>query len=146
LLLAENAIGPNATRPDDIIHMYSGKTVEVNNPDAEGRVVLGDGVAYAVRHLHPNVIVDLATLTGAQGISTGKQHAAIICNDDMLEHRAVLAGKSSGDLVFPLVYCPEFFRSEFSSEMADMKNSVKDRYEDPLEILLELLQMNINVN
>ncbi|MEZ4463218.1 MAG: leucyl aminopeptidase family protein [bacterium] len=63
LCLAENAIGPDAMRPDDIITLYSGKTVEVNNTDAEGRLVLGD-VAYAVRHLQPEIIIDLATLTG----------------------------------------------------------------------------------
>jgi probable aminopeptidase NPEPL1 len=67
LCLAENSVGPAATRPDDVITLYSGKTVEVNNTDAEGRLVLGDGVAYAVRHLRPTVILDMATLTGAQG-------------------------------------------------------------------------------
>jgi probable aminopeptidase NPEPL1 len=64
LCLAENAIGPNAMRNDDILYMYSGKTVEVNNTDAEGRLVLGDGVSYASKHLNVDVIVDMATLTG----------------------------------------------------------------------------------
>jgi probable aminopeptidase NPEPL1 len=127
LCLAENSVGPEATRPDDILSMYSGKTVEVNNTDAEGRLVLADGVAYAARHLSPDVIVDLATLTGAQGVSTGQRHAGIVCNDDALEARAIAAGKSSGDLVHPLPYCPEFFRKEFQSEVADLKNSVKNR-------------------
>ena len=127
LCLAENAIGPEATRPDDILHMYSGKTVEVNNTDAEGRLVLADGVAYASRHLGPDVIVDLATLTGAALLATGKKHAAIITDDAELESKAVAAGRSSGDLVHPLPYAPELFRAEFRSECADMKNSVKDR-------------------
>ena len=64
--LAENAVGPNATRPDDIHTLYSGKTVEINNTDAEGRLVLGDGVAYARKHLSPDWVLDMATLTGAQ--------------------------------------------------------------------------------
>jgi probable aminopeptidase NPEPL1 len=64
LCLAENAIGPNAMRNDDILYMYSGKTVEVNNTDAEGRLVLGDGVSYASKHLNVDLIVDMATLTG----------------------------------------------------------------------------------
>src|SRR5690606_14507924 len=85
LCLAENAVGPSAYRPDDIITLYSGKTVEINNTDAEGRLVLGDGVAYASKHLSPDVIVDLATLTGAQLIATGKRHASIVCNDPELE-------------------------------------------------------------
>ena len=64
--LAENSVGPIATRPDDIHTLYSGKTVEINNTDAEGRLVLGDGVAYARRDLKADWVVDLATLTGAQ--------------------------------------------------------------------------------
>jgi len=127
LCLAENSVGPEATRPDDILDMYSGKSVEVNNTDAEGRLVLADGVAHAVRHLEPDVLVDLATLTGAQMVATGQRHAAIVCNDEALEAAAVTAGRVSGDLVHPLPYCPEFFRSEFKSEVADLKNSVADR-------------------
>jgi len=127
LCIAENSVGPDATRPDDILRMYSGKTVEVNNTDAEGRLVLGDGVAYASKHLSPDIIVDMATLTGAQLVATGKRHAAVVCNNADLEARAVLAGRRSGDLTWPLPYCPEFFRGEFRSEVADMKNSVKDR-------------------
>lgn len=59
-------MGPHATRPDDIHTLYSGKTVEINNTDAEGRVVLGDGVAYARKDLKADWVVDMATLTGAQ--------------------------------------------------------------------------------
>jgi len=127
LCLAENAIGPDAVRPDDVITLYSGKTVEVNNTDAEGRLVLADGLAYAVRHLQPEIIIDLATLTGAQLIATGKHIAAAVCNDDALEAAAIEAGRRSGDLVHPLPYVPEFFRREFKSPVADLKNSVKDR-------------------
>lgn len=75
--LAENAVGPNALRPDDVITLYSGRTVEVNNTDAEGRLVLGDGVAYAAKDLKADIIVDLATLTGAQGLATGRLIANI---------------------------------------------------------------------
>lgn len=127
LCLADNAIGPDATRPDDVLYMYSGRTVEINNTDAEGRLVLADGMAYATRHLKPDVVVDMATLTGAQLVSTGKRHAAIVCNDDDLEDSAVKSGRRVGDLTHPLPYCPEFFTSEFTSVIADLKNSVKDR-------------------
>jgi len=127
LCLAENSVGPDSTRPDDILTMYSGKTVEVNNTDAEGRLVLADGVAHAGKHLDPDVIIDMATLTGAQLMATGKRHAGIVCNDEDLEARCVVAGRASGDLVHALPYVPEFFRKEFRSEVADMKNSVKDR-------------------
>ncbi|MBL8784781.1 MAG: leucyl aminopeptidase family protein [Deltaproteobacteria bacterium] len=127
LCLAENSVGPNAMRPDDIITLYSGKTVEVNNTDAEGRLVLADGVAYAGKDLGAKTIVDLATLTGAQLVATGKLHAAVISNDEALEDAAVAAGKRAGDLVFPLPFAPELFRGEFQSAVADLRNSVKDR-------------------
>lgn len=69
--LAENAVGPKATKPDDIHTLYSQRTVEINNTDAEGRLVLGDGVVFASHDLKCNTIVDMATLTGAQAIATG---------------------------------------------------------------------------
>ena len=127
LCLAENAIGPEATRPDDILTMYSGKTVEINNTDAEGRLVLADGVAYAQRHFKPDFIIDIATLTGAQLVATGARHGAIVSNDEELESLTREIGRKCGDLVHPLPYCPEFFRGEFKSTIADMKNSVKNR-------------------
>lgn len=129
LCIAENSVDSLSTRPDDILHMYSGKTVEVNNTDAEGRLVLADGVAYASRNLNvmPSHIIDMATLTGAQMVCTGMQHAALVCNDAELEQVAVQAGRESGDLTFPILYCPELLKSEFKSEVADMKNSVKSR-------------------
>ena len=128
LCLAENAIGPSAVRNDDILRLFSGKTVEINNTDAEGRLVLGDGVAYASQKL-PGVgcIVDMATLTGAQLVATGKRHAAVVANTEEMEAAAVRAGLRSGDLCHPLPFAPEFYRGEFASKVADMRNSVKDR-------------------
>ena len=127
LCLAENSVGPKSTRPDDIHVMYSGKTVEINNTDAEGRLVMADGVAYAGKDLKADVILDMATLTGAQGVSTGKYHAALLTNQESWENHCVQAGKTSGDLVHPLVYSPELHFQEFTSAVADMKNSVADR-------------------
>ncbi|XP_059620283.1 probable aminopeptidase NPEPL1 [Phlebotomus argentipes] len=125
--LAENSVGPNATRPDDIHQLYSGLTVEINNTDAEGRLVLSDGVVYAKKDLSADVILDMATLTGAQGIATGKYHGAILTNNEVWEQKGVDAGRISGDLLSPVPYCPELHFSEFSSSVADMKNSVADR-------------------
>eukprot|EP00158_Paraphelidium_tribonemae_P002664 Partr_v1_DN25547_c0_g1_i1_m20797 putative Aminopeptidase len=127
LCLAENSVDANSTRPDDILYMYSGKTVEVNNTDAEGRLVLADGVAYASKHLKPDVILDMATLTGAQMICTGEKHAAILTADEALEKAAYSAGQVSGDWVYPILYAPEILKKEFQSDVADMKNSVKSR-------------------
>ncbi|CAH1779271.1 unnamed protein product, partial [Owenia fusiformis] len=109
----------------------------VNNTDAEGRLVLGDGVAYADKDLKADVILDMATLTGAQGIATGKYHASVIflgkyhasviTNNENWEPGCVKAGQNSGDLCHPMIYCPEVHFAEFSSAVADMKNSVADR-------------------
>ena len=127
LCLAENSVGPDSFRNDDILKMYSGMTVEINNTDAEGRLVLADGCTYAAKHLNPRLVVDMATLTGAQGIATGQYHAAALCSNEAEEVEIVKAGKHSGDLTFPIVYCPEFHRLNYKSEVADMKNSVSNR-------------------
>jgi probable aminopeptidase NPEPL1 len=127
LCLAENSVDQTAMRPDDILTMFSGKTVEINNTDAEGRLVLGDGVASAVKYLNPSIIIDMATLTGAQGVATGRYFGALYCNDEKLEQLAIESGIESGDLCHPMPYAPEFFKSEYTSSVADMKNSVADR-------------------
>ena len=77
--------------------------------------MLSDGVFYASKFLNAGHIVDIATLTGAQLISTGRNHAAIYCNDDAFEALAVRAGKHTGDLTHPIPYCPEFYRPECRS-------------------------------
>lgn len=125
--LAENSVGPNSTRPDDIHRLYSGCTVEINNTDAEGRLVLADGVCYADKDLKAKVILDMATLTGAQGIATGKYHGAILTNSGCWEDKALIVGRKTADLLSPVPYCPELHFSEFTSAVADMKNSVMDR-------------------
>jgi probable aminopeptidase NPEPL1 len=127
LCIAENAVGPAAYKPDDILRMHSGKTVEINNTDAEGRLLLADGVSYAVRVLGADTVINAATLTGAQLVSTGLLHAAIVSNDEALEQLFVAAGKQAGDLVHPLPFAPEFYKQEFESNVADMCNSVKNR-------------------
>ena len=127
LCISENSVGPLSTRPDDVHTFLSGKTVEVNNTDAEGRLVLADGCYHASITFNPAYIIDIATLTGAQLIATGRNHAAIYCNDDDLEYAAVKVGKKTGDLTFPIPYAPEFYRPEFKSQVADMNNSVADR-------------------
>ena len=131
LCIAENAIGPLAVRHDDILTSLSGRTVEVNNTDAEGRLVLADGVAHCTKPgAFPdpvNLVLDAATLTGAQMVATGKRICALVSNSDDVEDRAVASGLLSGDLARPLPFVPEWHKAEFKSVVADMKNSVKDR-------------------
>uniref|UniRef100_A0A7S0ZAW7 Cytosol aminopeptidase domain-containing protein n=1 Tax=Timspurckia oligopyrenoides TaxID=708627 RepID=A0A7S0ZAW7_9RHOD len=127
LCLAENQISERATRIDDILVSFSGKTVEVNNTDAEGRLVVADAVAYAARMLNPSVIIDVATLTGSQAIATGRKIAAVYTNSEAMENLAISAGRHSGDLCHPLPYVPEFWRELLFSDVADMKNAVSRR-------------------
>ena len=125
--LAENSVDAHSYRPDDILTMHSGHTVEINNTDAEGRLLLGDGVSYAARKYKPDVIINAATLTGAQLIATGKAHAGVVSNREGLETLAVGVGRSVGEMCFPMPFCPELYQAEFASQVADMKNSVKNR-------------------
>jgi probable aminopeptidase NPEPL1 len=127
LCMAENAIGPAAYKPDDVLTLHSGKTVEINNTDAEGRLLLADGCSYAARELGASIVLDAATLTGAQGVATGDLHAAVVSNDAVVERTLLDAGSTTGDLCWPLPFAPEFYRSEFASPIADMRNSVKNR-------------------
>ncbi|MBK6916215.1 MAG: leucyl aminopeptidase family protein [Deltaproteobacteria bacterium] len=127
LCIAENAVDARSYKPDDILHMHSGKTVEINNTDAEGRLLLADGVSWAARELGADVVIDAATLTGAQLVATGLVHAAVMSNDAALETLAVEAGRASGDLVHPLPFAPELYMHEFRSPIADMRNSVANR-------------------
>lgn len=93
--------------------------VEINNSDAEGRLVVSDAVAHATKHYDDcNLVVDMATLTGAQLVSTGKIHAGILANTEDLEQRAVKAGLVSGDLCYPLLYAPEILKEEFNSKVS----------------------------
>ncbi len=127
LCIAENAVDERSYKPDDILRMHSGKTVEINNTDAEGRLLLADGLSWAARALHGDVVIDAATLTGAQLMSTGIVHAAVVSNDGDLEAAAIAAGRRSGDLCHPLPFAPELYHHEFRSPVADMRNSVANR-------------------
>uniref|UniRef100_A0A8R1IJ44 CYTOSOL_AP domain-containing protein n=1 Tax=Caenorhabditis japonica TaxID=281687 RepID=A0A8R1IJ44_CAEJA len=111
--------------------MLSGKTVEINNTDAEGRLVLADGVFYAKEVLKATTIVDMATLTGAQAWLSGRLHGAAMTNDEELERKIVLAGKQSGDLVAPMLFCPDLFFSDLKSPVADMRNSNLGKMDGP---------------
>lgn len=144
MCLAENAIGPIAYKPDDVITMHSGKTVEINNTDAEGRLLLADGCSYAARELGCDIVLDAATLTGAQGVATGNHFASAVSNDDAVEQALCDAGQSSGDMVWPLPFAPEFYRSEFASPIADMRNSVKNRSNAQVSCAAEFIHWNVD--
>ena len=94
LCLAENLPGAAATRPGDVVTHHGGLTSEVVNTDAEGRLVLGDGLDYAVNDLGADVVVDLATLTGAATLGLGRRYAALFSNSDALAAGLAAAGEA----------------------------------------------------
>lgn len=141
--MAENAIGPAAYRSDDILKCHSGKTVEINNTDAEGRLLLADGVSYAARDVGADFVVDIATLTGAAKICTGNAVSGAITNREGVERLAVECGRAVGDLTHPLLFAPELFHGEFASKVADMKNSVKDRMNAPTSAAAQFVYNHI---
>ena len=120
--LAENMPDGNAQRPGDVVTSMSGQTIEVINTDAEGRLVLADAMTWAQRQYKPEVMVDLATLTGAMVISLGHEYGGMFSNDDGLADRLAAAGKASGDRLWRLPM-GEAYDKIMDSPIADMKNS-----------------------
>ena len=118
---AENAISGNAMRPGDIIATRAGKTVEITNTDAEGRLVLCDAIALAAEK-SPSLIIDFATLTGAARVALGPQLPALFANDDALASELLAAGMAVGDPVWRLpLWAP--YHDMLKSGIADMVNS-----------------------
>ncbi|MET4058477.1 leucyl aminopeptidase [Arthrobacter sp. UYP6] len=119
LALAENAIGASAYRPGDVVRTYDGTTVEIGNTDAEGRMVLADALAYAVAELSPDVLVDIATLTGAAAVGLGQQYGAVFSNAPELLSVLEKAGNTSGDRIWPLPLVHEY-EFALTSDTADL--------------------------
>ena len=122
LCLAENMIGGSALRPGDVITCWGGTTVEVLNTDAEGRLVLADGLAYAAGTLDPDVIIDLATLTGAISIALGRRTAGLFASDDTLARELSAAAEAAGERVWRLPLVEEY-RPAIDSPVADLMNT-----------------------
>jgi len=129
---AENMVSSNAYRPDDIIKMYNGVTVEVTNTDAEGRLVLADGLAWACKHLKPTAIVDVATLTGGVVVALGSFCAGFWCNDVNLCKQIEQSAKNSGERVWQLPLW-EDHRNYMRAKHADIHNSAPARGAHPIQ-------------
>jgi len=119
--LVENMPGGNAQRPGDIVKSYSGKTVEILNTDAEGRLVLADALTYTEEKYKPKFIVDLATLTGAIIVSLGSEYAGLFSNDDKLSNQLVNVGKKTDEKVWRMPLSKNFDKL-IDSKNADMQN------------------------
>jgi leucyl aminopeptidase len=120
LALAENMPSGTAQRPSDVLTIRGGRTVEVLNTDAEGRLVLADAIV-AAGETGPDLIVDVATLTGAQVVALGKRVSAVMANDDALRDRLVRVAGETGELVWPMPLPPEL-RASLDSPVADLAN------------------------
>jgi leucyl aminopeptidase len=114
--------GPKAYRPGDIVTTYGGKTVEVLNTDAEGRIVLADALAYAEKQFRPSLMIDFATLTGACVVALGHQRAGLFTEETALRETLWQLGTETGDLVWPLPLGEEFDEL-IKSDIALAKNT-----------------------
>lgn len=121
LPLAENSFSGSARRPSDVIRTYDGQTVEILNTDAEGRLVLADAIGYAVRNLAPDVLVDVATLTGAAKVALGTTLGALFANDDELARTLRESGDAAGEPVWRMPLEEQYVDS-LDSTVADMAN------------------------
>ena len=119
--LVENMPDGTAQKPGDIVNTMSGQTIEIQNTDAEGRLVLADALWYAQDRFKPEFMIDLATLTGAIVMSLGNKMAGIFSNNDSLSDKLFIAGEESGDLVWRLPLSSSYDKM-INSQFADMKN------------------------
>ncbi|QGH70287.1 M17 family metallopeptidase [Pseudactinotalea sp. HY158] len=127
LPMAENAFSGGSYRPGDIVTIADGTTVEIGNTDAEGRMVLADGMAWARAHYEPEAMIDVATLTGAASLGLGKEHGALYATADRLAHGLESAGEQTGEALWrmPLV---DDYAAALTSPVADLSHISRDRH------------------
>lgn len=124
---AENLVSSDAYKPSDIITAYNGKTVEITNTDAEGRLVLADAISYGIEHYKPQAVIDLATLTGACMVAVGDRYSGVFSNNTDLLNQIKKASVATDELVWELPIHPDY-EKRLKSEKADMINcDVKTR-------------------
>jgi leucyl aminopeptidase len=119
---AENSIGSKSYKPGDVYKSYSGKTVEITDTDAEGRLVLADAISYVQDHYNPTRMIDLATLTGGIIIALGEQASGLFSNDDTLAQKLFDAGERSAERLWRFPLYPEY-KEALNSSIADIKNA-----------------------
>ena len=125
--IVENMPSGSATRPGDIVRSYSGKTVEINNTDAEGRLILIDAMAYAVKTYKPKVLIDLATLTGACVVALGERIAGVFSSDDELAESILQSGAKTHERCWKMPL-PDDYKEMLKSDFADISNIGETRW------------------
>ncbi len=125
--LVENMPSGNAARPGDIVKSYSGKTVEIGNTDAEGRLILIDALSYIIKKNKPDIVIDMATLTGACVVALGEKIAGVFSSDDELASAIIKSGEKTDERCWRLPL-PEDYKELIKSDFADIKNLSSSRY------------------
>ncbi len=125
--LVENMPSGKASRPDDIITCMNGKTVEIRNTDAEGRLILSDTLCYAEKFYSPDIIIDIATLTGAVQHGLGHFYTAVLTKDDQLASALLAIGKATGDRTWQLPLDDDF-KEAIKTDVADIHNNGSSAY------------------
>ncbi|MCR4336545.1 MAG: leucyl aminopeptidase [Candidatus Omnitrophica bacterium] len=120
--IAENAIDANSYKPGDVIRGYDGKTVEIGNTDAEGRLVLADAFSYVIKNYKPKTLVDIATLTGAVIVALGHDYSGLVSCKDELANQLLRAAEETDDRVWRLPSYPEI-KDAVKSLIADIRNT-----------------------
>ncbi len=118
----ENAIGPESYKPGDVYESHAGKTVEISNTDAEGRLVLADALSYTQQYLNPTRMIDLATLTGSIVVALGEEITGLFCNDDKMAHKLIEAGNETSECLWRMPLFADY-KEALKSPIADMKNA-----------------------
>ncbi len=118
----ENMPGMDAYKPGDVVPAYNGKTIEIMNTDAEGRVILADALSYTEKNLKPAAMVDLATLTGAVRVALGSECAGIMGRDEKLMDHLISSGNATGERLWKLPFWQEY-HEQVKSEIADVRNT-----------------------
>jgi leucyl aminopeptidase len=125
--IVENMPSGTATRPGDIVRSYSGKTIEIGNTDAEGRLILIDAMSYVVKKHKPQMMIDLATLTGACRVALGVKIAGVFSRDDALAQAIIASGNRTHERCWPMPM-PEDYKELLKSDFADINNMSNTRW------------------
>jgi leucyl aminopeptidase len=125
--IVENMPSGEATRPGDIVRSYAGKTIEIGNTDAEGRLILIDAMSYVVKKYNPKIMIDLATLTGACVVALGEKIAGVFSTDDRLVEAIQASGDKTHERCWPMPL-PEDYKELLKSDFADLNNMPSSRW------------------
>jgi leucyl aminopeptidase len=125
--IVENMPSGKATRPGDIVRSYEGKTIEIGNTDAEGRLILIDAMSYVVKKYKPQMMIDLATLTGACVVALGEKIAGVFAQDDALAKRIISSGEKTHERCWQMPM-PEDYKELLKSDFADLNNMPSSRW------------------